>query len=229
MDYLFIKLRKRSNEVLARPELFTDYYTHCLNHGFDKLSEYYTKIDNSPYYAASVGSTKGGAKAITTAKRAVRTLFGEYLKQERASELVTPPSPLPRSSTTTTATTNDDDERRRQVNELVQARKKQQEAELDRFMNDSLDIYFKYRVSGEIITGNYLQEPLRWWRERGEALYPTLATMAYDLFAMPGMSSDLKPDIIEADLCLKNWFKHGIADGKAAFANIAGDDELALG
>lgn len=54
MDYLFIKLRKRSNEVLARPELFTDYYTHCLNHGFDKLSEYYTKIDNSPYYAASV-------------------------------------------------------------------------------------------------------------------------------------------------------------------------------
>lgn len=126
MDYLFTKLRKRSNEVLVRPELFTDHYTHCLNHGFDKLSEYYTKIDDSPYYAASValhpckkydyfektwGSTKGGAKVITTAKRAVRTLFGEYLKQERASELVTPPSPLPRSSTTTTATTNDDDER----------------------------------------------------------------------------------------------------------------------
>lgn len=66
--------------------------------------------------------------------------------------------------------------------------------------------------------------------------------MAYDLFAMPGMSSEcerafsaakrvitddryrLKPDIIKADLCLKNWFKQGLADGRAAFTNIAGDD-----
>jgi hypothetical protein len=28
----------------------------------------------------------------------------------------------------------------------------------------------------------------------------------------------LNPDIIEADLCLKNWFNNGIADGRAAFA-----------
>jgi hypothetical protein len=36
----------------------------------------------------------------------------------------------------------------------------------------------------------------------------------------------LKPDIIEADLCLKNWFNNGIADGRVAFANIASQHAL---
>lgn len=109
-------------------------------------------------------------------------------------------------------------------------------------MDDSLDIYYTHRVAGQgLVTSSYLDEPLRWWRERGEASYPTPATMAYDLFAMPGMSSEcerafssakrmitderysLKPDIIEADLCLKNWFNSGLADGRAAFANITSD------
>jgi hypothetical protein len=265
LDYLFIKLRRRSNEVLAHPELFTDYYTHCLNHGFDKLSEYYTKIDESPYYAAAIalhpckkfdyfektwGPNKGGTKAIATAKRAVRALFTDYIQKERAAEPATP-SPPPQSVADANANNEKSededwdtafgDHTERRVNELARVRRKQQEGELDRFMNDSLDICFKHRVGGEVVSGNYLQEPLRWWRERGEALYPTLATMAYDLFAMPGMSSEcervfsaakrvitddrysLKPDIIEADLCLKNWFKHGLADGQAAFINIAGN------
>lgn len=93
---------------MARPELFTDYYTHCLNHGFDKLSKYYTKIDESPYYAAAIafhsckkfdyfkktwGPNKGGTKAIATAKRAMRALFTNYIQNERAAELVTPSLP----------------------------------------------------------------------------------------------------------------------------------------
>lgn len=82
-------------------------------------------------------------------------------------------------------------------------------------------------------------EPLRWWRERGEHLYPTLAVMAYDLFAMPAMSSEcerafssakrliseqrynLKSDIIEADQCIRSWLKNGIADGQAIFNSIS--------
>jgi hypothetical protein len=70
--------------------------------------------------------------------------------------------------------------------------------------------------------------------------------MAYDLFAMPAMSSEcerafsdvkrliaeqrynLKSDIIEADQCLKSWLKNGIADGQAIFNTIAAalDGEL---
>ena len=54
MDYLFVKLRWRTNEVEVRLELFTDYYTYCLNHGFDKLRDYYIKIDDSPFYATAI-------------------------------------------------------------------------------------------------------------------------------------------------------------------------------
>jgi hypothetical protein len=72
--------------------------------------------------------------------------------------------------------------------------------------------------------------------------------MAYDLFSIPAISSkckrafsaskrmitdhrySLKNDIIEADQCIKSWFKHGIADGAAAFTSIATigavDDEI---
>jgi hypothetical protein len=63
--------------------------------------------------------------------------------------------------------------------------------------------------------------------------------MAYDLFSIPVMSSKyerafsagkglitdhrygLKNDIIEADQCIKSWFKHGIANGATAFTSIA--------
>jgi hypothetical protein len=117
-----------------------------------------------------------------------------------------------------------------------------QETELDRFMKDSLDTSITTIVNGQIVKHSLINEPLRWWRERGEHLYPTLAVMAYDLFAIPAMSSEcerafsstkrlitdqrysLKSDIIEADQCVKSWFRHGIADGQAAFATIAAVD-----
>jgi hypothetical protein len=44
-----------------------------------------------------------------------------------------------------------------------------------------------------------------------------------DTHAVRGCRYSLKPNVIEADLCLKNWFNHGIADGQAAFANIVLD------
>jgi hypothetical protein len=66
--------------------------------------------------------------------------------------------------------------------------------------------------------------------------------MAFDLFTMPGMRSEcervfssaksmlidhrynLRYDIIKADQCVKSWFKNNVADGRAAFTNIAADD-----
>jgi hypothetical protein len=69
--------------------------------------------------------------------------------------------------------------------------------------------------------------------------------MAYDLFSIPAMSAEcerafssakrlisderynLKPDIIEADQCIKSWCKNRVVDTQAAFATIAEvDDEL---
>jgi hypothetical protein len=72
--------------------------------------------------------------------------------------------------------------------------------------------------------------------------------MAYNLFAMPAISSEcerafsnakrlvtderhrLKSEVIEADQCIKSWLKNGIADGQAIFTTIATaldeDDEI---
>lgn len=89
-------------------------------------------------------------------------------------------------------------------------------------------------------------EPLCWQRKRGKHLYPTLAVIAYDLFAMLVMSSEcertfssakrliaeqrynLKSNIIEADQCIKSWLKSGIANSQAIFNNIAAtiDDRI---
>jgi hypothetical protein len=39
---------------------------------------------------------------------------------------------------------------------------------------------------------------------------------------------NLKSDIIQADQCLKSWFKNDVADSQAAFTNIAAalDDDI---
>lgn len=112
-------------------------------------------------------------------------------------------------------------------------------SELERFLHDKLVL----RTTPEGATVSYIDQPLRWWREHGQVAYPTLARLALDLFAMPGMSSEcerafsaakrmitderyrLKYDVIEADQCVKSWFKHGLVDGRAAFTTIAGDDD----
>ncbi|TKA64921.1 hypothetical protein B0A49_12969 [Cryomyces minteri] len=100
------------------------------------------------------------------------------------------------------------------------AKRQRQETELQCFV-EAVDLKAK----------EYTNIPLAWWRDRGEALYPTLATMAYDLFSVPGMSSEcervfsqakkmvtderfnLKADIVQADQCLKNWLRNGVAIG----------------
>lgn len=263
MDFLFSKLKKHADEVTDKPALFTDHYKHCLNHGFTKLSEYYSKIDDSRLYSAAVAlnpcrrftyfdtvwrHNKGGLTAIRKAKHQTKELFEEYLTRHRVS---TPPSAA--SLLTSPGGDEDEDEDddwttafgKHSVSaddDLIRLRQ-QQETELARFMDATLDTSLTSIVNGQVIRSSYMNEPLRWWRDRGESLYPTLATMAYDLFAVPGMSSEcerafsaakrlitderysLKSDIIEADQCVKSWFKNGIADGQAAFNSIAVVDD----
>lgn len=262
MDYLFAKLKKHADEVTARPILFTDHYQHCLNHGFVKLQYYYTKIDDSRLYSAAVAlnpcrrftyfesawaDKDGGRRAITNARRWTRELFEDYL-----ARLVPALPPLDEAPTTLFVSSDvdaDDEEWTATFGDQTASveydrlqQRHLQETELDRFMKDSLDTSITTIVNGQIVKHSLINEPLRWWRERGEHLYPTLAVMAYDLFAIPAMSSEcerafsstkrlitdqrysLKSDIIEADQCVKSWFRHGIADGQAAFATIAAVD-----
>lgn len=261
MDFLFKKLKKQADEVLASPQLFTDHYTHCINHGFSKLQDYYTKADDSRLYAAAVAlhpcyrynyfdsqwaPTTDGKRAVATAKRQTRELFAEYLKRKHATN---PPSPkpIPEPAATTPPRQHDDPEwydtftthcKPIASNDRSANERRQQEQELESFLTADLDIHYKTVEDGKPVVKSYIMEPLRWWRERGEGLYPTLAQMAYDLFAIPAMSSEcerafsaakrmitderyrLKQDIIEADQCLKSWIKNKLANGTAAFESL---------
>ena len=258
MDYLFNTLKRHADDVTAAPGMYSDHYANCINHGFVKLQGYYTKIDDSRFYSASTAlnpymkfnyfndawsDKPGGRDAIANARRMTHELYREYLAR------VEPPPP--RASTTPTPTSlfvsKDEDDPlwaatfgKRTTNSEQERKhtRKMQETELERYMSDTLDLTtITLDAVGKIIHEE--MEPLQWWRERGEQLYPTLTVMAYDLFAMPAMSSEcerafsnakrlvtderhrLKSDIIEADQCIKSWLKNGIADGQAIFTNIA--------
>jgi hypothetical protein len=54
MNYLFTMLQVNADDVTARPHIYTDHYTHCLNPGYLKLQDYFTKIDESRLYSAAV-------------------------------------------------------------------------------------------------------------------------------------------------------------------------------
>jgi len=262
MDYLFKKLKKHADEVSESPQLFTDHYRHCINHGFNKLQEYYTKADDSRLYAAAVAlhpcyrynyfdsqwtPTTDGRRAVATAKRQTRELFEEYLERKHAAD---PPSPrpVPVPEVITPPPQRDDPDwydtftdysKLTASSGLLANERRQHEQELERFLTAELDVHYKTIENGQPVQKSYIMEPLRWWRERGEELYPTLAEMAYDLFAIPAMSSEcerafsaakrmitderyrLKEDIIEADQCLKSWIKNKLANGTAAFESIS--------
>jgi hypothetical protein len=265
MDYLFTTLQKHADEITTTPHLFTDHYQHCINHGFLKLQAYYTKIDDSRFYSAATslnpymkftyfedawGGRPGGTDSIANARRMTRELYEQYLAR------VEPPALAPPAATIVVSTlfmdSDSEDEawaatygnRTTSIEKGRIQTRKLQASELERFMTDILDTSITTTENGRIVTKD--MEPLRWWRERGENLYPTLAVMAYDLFAMPAMSSEcerafssakklineqrysLKTDIIEADQCIKSWLKNGIANGQAIFSTIAAttDDKI---
>lgn len=54
MEFLFTKLKRHAIEIEEHSEAFTDYHTCCLNHSFATFEKYYTKIDETPFYAAAV-------------------------------------------------------------------------------------------------------------------------------------------------------------------------------
>jgi hypothetical protein len=53
MDYLFSTLKMHADEVTTLPDEYSEHYTHYINHGFVKLQEYCTKIDDSRFYSAA--------------------------------------------------------------------------------------------------------------------------------------------------------------------------------
>ena len=86
---------------------------------------------------------------------------------------------------------------------------------------DEYEEYIKLSPQGE------LKYPILWWKDN-EHRFPNLAKMAFDLFAIPAMSSEcervfsqtkllitdkrnrLSDSTIEATECLKHWLHAGV-------------------
>lgn len=95
--------------------------------------------------------------------------------------------------------------------------------------SDLSDEYLKY-ISKELVEES-VPNPLDWWR-RHQQFYPNLSRMAFDLFAVPAMSSEceqafskasytiaarrsnLSGDIVEAGEYLRSWISAGIVQIK---------------
>ncbi len=58
-DYLFNILEDCGKETVKDPELFTDYYMHCLGAGFTKLKQYYELTDKTKICRAAVALHPG--------------------------------------------------------------------------------------------------------------------------------------------------------------------------
>jgi hypothetical protein len=88
------------------------------------------------------------------------------------------------------------------------------------------------------VTDLYKNQPIAWWRDFGQRMFPTLAKLAFKLLALPGMSAEcerafsqakrmitderfsLEQDVIEAEQCLKSWLINKVADGQKAWDTL---------
>ena len=114
--------------------------------------------------------------------------------------------------------------------ERCKKKRKREDSELDRFLELSLEDLN--------VTDIYKNQPIAWWRDFGQRMFPTLAKLAFRLLAIPGMSAEcerafsqakrmitderfsLKQDVIEAEQCLKSWLINKIADGQKAWDTL---------
>lgn len=114
--------------------------------------------------------------------------------------------------------------------ERCKKKRKREDSELDRFLELSLEDLN--------VTDLYKNQPIAWWRDFGQRMFPTLAKLAFKLLAIPGMSAEcerafsqakrmitderfnLKQDVIEAEQCLKSWLINKVADGQKAWDTL---------
>jgi hypothetical protein len=244
-ELLFNKLKLAAEKVERNKSLYSEQFESCLNLAFVKLQHYYNATDKSRIYRAAValhpgkrfdwfertwGKEEGGRRTIAQAKAAVKSIWKDYLNELPPP----PPSPLKpqlvRQGRSYVDDEDEDEDWRNCFGDYVAAdsanaaREHAAQKEIDTFLSTVPQLQQKH-----------INKPLLWWKDVGEQLYPTLAGLAYNLFSIPGMSSEcerafsqakrmvtderhgLKEDIIEADQCLKSWLVNGLVDGSSLF------------
>ena len=190
-----------------------------IKHGWSKLESYYNKLDESPVYAASIflhpehksrflkRHWKERPDWIAQANEEVKTLWLTSYKDT----VKPPPNPVILPSTNQRDPSDFD-----QFLHPPDYNDDQQGEEDDEF-----EQYMK--LKSVIVKPGEIFDICGWWKAH-ESQWPSLARMAFDMIAIPAMSSEcerlfssaklllsdrrarMKEDIIEASECLRYWY-----------------------
>lgn len=111
-DFLFAHLRKAVVAMEEDLSNYIDHYQNCLNTAWLKLTEYYSKTNETRLYRAAMAlhpclryeyfeqhwkDNSATVDDVTKAKNAVKELYGDYV--QRANECDPPPSLPPQIAT----------------------------------------------------------------------------------------------------------------------------------
>ena len=193
-----------------------------INNGWKKLDEYYSKLGESPLFAAAIilhprfglGWLEATWVAeeqlawVRDAKAGIKDYFSRWYSRERERHEETG---LDNSARRTMG--QEDDQYTQWINSKT---KKALEMGGN---NSELDRYLRLEPQDT-------QDPIQWWREHTSS-FPSLSSFALDVFAIPAMASDcerqfslakltltsqrlsMSADTLERVQCLKNWVRHG--------------------
>lgn len=207
-DFLFMMLKIRVYDVSKNPDLFVDHYRHYINHGFEKLKEYYGKSDRirlypaaialypcyrNDYFANALAKVLRSRLEIRKAQNAVSACYNGYPSTLRKSEDCLTSSHSETATDTSIKETDDiytqfdnffNTGRRNATISAERCKKKRkcEDSELDRFLELSLEDLN--------VTDLYKNQPISWWRDFGQEMFPTLAKLAFKLLAIPDMSAE---------------------------------------
>ncbi|OAQ65602.1 peptidase m66 protein [Purpureocillium lilacinum] len=217
--------KSAASEISQKNTLPADYRAFIrtsINNGWKKLDEYYSKLGESPLFAAAIilhprfglGWLEATWVAeeqlawVRDAKAGIKDYFSRWYSRERERREETG---LDNSARRTMG--QEDDQYTQWINSKT---KKALEMGGN---NGELDRYLRLEPQDT-------QDPIQWWREHTSS-FPSLSSFALDVFAIPAMASDcerqfslakltltsqrlsMSADTLERVQCLKNWVRHG--------------------
>ncbi len=216
------------------------YIQVSINNCWSKLNEYYTLLEQSPLYPASVilhprwnvswleanWTSHEQLIWLRDAKRNVREHFEAHYPSVESSIVTGAMLPRPIRK-----------EEPSQFDQWIQSH--------DRHMLEEADELGTYMRQGPIRRDNI--NPIQWWKDHQDE-YPRLSRFALDILAIPAMAVDpertfstakltitsqrhcLHPDVVEEIQCMRNWLgQHAITLGEIVGFGGHCDAEGAIG
>ncbi|KAM5529131.1 transposase-like protein [Fusarium oxysporum f. sp. phaseoli] len=198
------------------------YIRASINSGWKKLDEYYSKLGESPLFAAAVilhprfgiswleatWATEEQLAWVRDAKAGIKDYFARwYQSNQRTDDLQS------KSASSLTNRGKEDDHYTQWINSRTK------KAFATSSSVSEMDKYLRLEPQDT-------QEPIQWWRDHKPS-FPVLSSFALDVFAIPAMATDCErqfslakltltsqrlamgADTLERVHCLRNWVRHG--------------------